>query len=152
MATATVRSLAFVPMLVVSVAGVQHQTSAGTVTVGDKDREKMTTCMDGSGIQGNHTWEHQHPWRDNKPGHGLTCGDPRGKARTDGDASRWGRETGQHLPWDIQHGGQYLTALATRSHRRDRAMFTTTSNHIDWDLSIYMLQCESIRMVLDGHH
>ena len=135
MATATVRSPAYVPIATVSVAGVQHQTFAGTVTVGDKDRERMTACMDSSGIHGSHTWEHQHPWRDNKPGHGLTCGDPRDKARTDGDANRWGRETGQHLTWGIQHGRQDLTALPSRSRPEDRTTSMAASYYVHSDLS-----------------
>ena len=137
MATATVRSPAYVPMLVVSAACLPHQTFAGTVTAGDKDREKMTTCMDGSGIHGNHTWEHQHPWRDNNPGHGLTCGDPRDKTRTDGGTDRWRWEINRWMRRDIQHGRQHLTTLAIRSLRSDRARCMARPHRRHWDLSRY---------------
>ena len=45
MATATVRSLANVPMLVVSVVLPIHTDSAGTVTARDMDLEMKTECI-----------------------------------------------------------------------------------------------------------
>ena len=50
MATATVRSPAYVPIEVVSAASPIHTVPAGTVTARDMDEEKMMTTTNGSGI------------------------------------------------------------------------------------------------------
>ena len=88
MATATVRSLAHGKIVVVSVACLQHQTIAGTVTGRLTDEEKMKTCHHGSGINSDINGEDDRTWNTIDPGYGLTCRHPKDKTSADGDANR----------------------------------------------------------------
>ena len=107
MATATVRSPAYVPIEDVSVVPPLHTVSAGTVTTRYMDLEKMMATTDGSGILAHHPWLHRHPTRDGFHGHGLACNYGGVLTSADGETDRWGREISQQLTWDIQHGRQY---------------------------------------------